>query len=49
MVDVLKKLGVKEVKFTIYPDTGHNSWTKTYDDPELYEWLLKHERKVGTR
>jgi len=49
MVDMLKKIGVKEVKFTIYPETGHNSWTKTYDDPELYEWLLQHERKAKTQ
>jgi predicted peptidase len=26
---------------TIYPDAGHNSWTETYDNPELYEWLLR--------
>src|SRR6266403_2086316 len=45
MVDGLKKVGVKEVKFTIYPDAGHNSWTEAYNDPQLYEWLLKHERK----
>jgi len=45
MVDGLKKVGVKDVKFTIYPDAGHNSWTEAYNDPQLYEWLLKHERK----
>ncbi len=28
----------------IYPDAGHDSWTETYDDPKLYEWLLKHKR-----
>ena len=47
MVDGLKKVGVKEVKFTIYPDAGHNSWTEAYNDPQLYEWLLKHERIVN--
>jgi len=30
-------------EFTIYPDAGHNSWTEAYNDPQLYEWLLKHE------
>lgn len=29
-------------KLTVYPDAYHDSWTKTYDNPELYEWLLKH-------
>lgn len=48
MVDALKKAGAKEVKFTVYPDLGHNSWTKTYSDPELYKWFLSHSTK-GTR
>ena len=43
MVEAIK--GVSgNVKFTIYPDAGHDSWTETYDDPKLYEWLLKHKR-----
>ncbi len=45
MVDLLKKMGVQEVKFTVYPEADHNSWTETYNNPELYEWLLKHERR----
>src|SRR5262245_27659471 len=36
MVDALKKVGVNEVKLTVYPEAGHNSWTETYDSPELY-------------
>jgi len=44
MVDALKKVGAKEVKLTIYPQAGHNSWTETYENPQLYEWLLQHER-----
>jgi predicted peptidase len=35
---------VKEVKLTIYPDANHDSWTETYKNPELYEWLLKQSR-----
>lgn len=44
MVNALKKLGCKEVKLTVYPEAQHNSWAETYDNPELYEWLLKHRR-----
>ncbi len=44
MVNVLKKVGVKDVKLTVYPETDHNSWTETYNNPEFYEWLLKHSR-----
>jgi hypothetical protein len=43
MVDALKKAG-GNVKFTIYAETGHDSWTRTYEDPMLYEWFLKHRR-----
>ncbi len=48
MVDALKKLNA-DVRFTIYPEAGHDSWTKTYDNPELYEWFLKHKRKSTSR
>ncbi len=43
MVEALKKAG-NEVKFTVYPEAGHNSWAKTYDNPELYKWFLDHSR-----
>ena len=33
------------VKFTIYPKTGHDAWTVTYNNPKLYAWLLKHRRR----
>jgi len=44
MVEALKKAGAMEVKFTIYPEAGHDSWTATYDNPELFTWLLAHHR-----
>src|SRR5439155_12482503 len=44
MVNALKKVGVKDVKLTIYPEVQHNSWTEAYKDPELYKWLLEHRR-----
>lgn len=43
MVEALKKAG-GNVEFTIYPEAGHDSWTETYDNPKLYEWLLSHKR-----
>ncbi|WP_337006064.1 MULTISPECIES: dienelactone hydrolase family protein [unclassified Microbacterium] len=33
-----------DVRFTRYADVGHDSWTETYDNPELYDWLLAHRR-----
>lgn len=49
LVETLKGCG-GNVRFTIYPDAGHDSWTPTYNNPELYEWFLKHrlDRPVGT-
>jgi predicted peptidase len=43
MVEALKKAG-NGVKFTVYPDAGHDSWTEAYNNPELYEWLLQQKR-----
>lgn len=44
MVEALEAANAKEVKFTAYEGVGHDSWTATYDNPELYEWLLSHKR-----
>jgi predicted peptidase len=32
------------VRLTVYPEAGHDSWTQTYDNPELYTWLLAQRR-----
>ena len=49
MVDLLKKVGVKDARVTVYPEAGHDSWTETYRNPELYEWLLSRSRKSLAR
>jgi predicted peptidase len=43
MVEALKKAG-GNVKLTVYPEAGHDSWTEAYNDPELYKWLLQQRR-----
>lgn len=35
------------VRLTIYPDAGHDAWTRAYDTPELYAWFLRHRRDRG--
>jgi predicted peptidase len=30
--------------FTIYPDLYHDSWTRTYNDPAVYDWLLTKKK-----
>jgi predicted peptidase len=43
MVDALKILR-GNIKFTIYPEAGHDSWTETYNNPGLYQWFLEHRK-----
>jgi predicted peptidase len=43
LVKALKKCGGL-VQFTAYPKAEHDSWTETYDNPALYEWLLAQKR-----
>jgi len=43
LVRALKECG-GNVKFTIYPDARHDSWTETYNNPELYSWLLQQRK-----
>lgn len=30
--------------FMIYPDTYHDSWTRTYNNPDIYDWLLTNKK-----
>jgi predicted peptidase len=34
------------VRFTVYPEARHDSWTATYANPELYAWLLAQRRPL---
>ncbi len=43
MVDAVNSAG-GNAKLTVYPGVGHNSWSETYANPELYKWLLAHKR-----
>lgn len=44
MVDKLKSCG-GDATLTVYPEAEHDSWTETYENPELYSWMLSHSRK----
>jgi predicted peptidase len=47
MCSAVKQFG-GDVKLTLYPEATHDSWTVTYANPELYEWLLSHKRGEKT-
>src|SRR6266481_6148317 len=44
MVKALKEAGAKNLKFTLYPNANHDSWTETYNNPEMWDWLLQQKR-----
>ncbi len=46
MVEALRASG-GDVRFTVYPEAEHDSWTQTYDNPELYAWFLQHRLRCG--
>lgn len=48
MVEALRACG-GNVQFTVYPECGHDSWTETYNNPALYEWLLAQTRAAQAK
>ena len=45
MIDALKRQCGVDVRYTLYPDANHReSFTRAYDDPELYAWLFAQRR-----
>lgn len=47
MVAALRALG-SPVKYTEYPDVGHESWDRAFAEPELFPWLFA-QRRGGER
>jgi predicted peptidase len=43
MIEALKNAGGTP-KYTEYPGVQHDAWTRTYKDPELYQWLLAQKK-----
>jgi len=32
------------VSLTIFDDANHDSWTRVYDNPEIYDWMFKQQK-----
>ncbi len=43
MIDAITKAGGRP-KYTEYPNVGHDSWTATYRNPEVLDWLFSQRR-----
>lgn len=44
MVEALRQLNGK-IEYTEYPNVPHDSWTKTYENPEVLAWLFAQVKK----
>ena len=49
MVDALIKVNAEEVRFSRYPEDAHDSWTRAYNDVEVWRWMLMRRRESGRR
>jgi predicted peptidase len=49
LIEVMKSRGAQNVKLTIYPGVKHDSWTQTYDDPAVWEWLFAQKRGTAKK
>lgn len=43
MVDAVNRTG-GNARLTIYPENGHDAWSDTYQNQELFAWLLSCEK-----
>lgn len=43
MVQALQQAG-QQVRYTVYPGVGHDSWTPTFAEPDLLPWLFSNQR-----
>ncbi len=45
MVARINEKAPGNAKLTVYPEHGHNAWSDTYANPEVFAWLLSHRKK----
>lgn len=43
MAGALKKEGA-DVKITLYPEDGHDSWDDAFKEPDLFPWMFSHKK-----
>ena len=44
VINILTVCGANPT-FTSYPDLYHDAWTRTYDNPAIYDWLLTKKKQ----
>lgn len=43
IIDAIQEIG-GDARITIYDNTSHDSWSATYANQDVYQWLLNHRR-----
>jgi predicted peptidase len=44
LIDAIRTAGGAP-RFTLYPDAGHDAWTQTYANLEVFQWLFAQQRR----
>ena len=44
LVNKIRELGGTKIKYTVYEGYGHDVWTVTYSNYEVYSWLLANSK-----
>jgi predicted peptidase len=44
IIAAIEAAGNKEAHMTVYPKVGHDSWTETYANEDVYKWLLSQRK-----
>ena len=44
MVAAIRAAGGRKIRYREYPGVKHNSWTPTFTDPKVFEWLFAQRR-----
>lgn len=44
LVESMRRLDI-DVQFTVYPGVGHDSWTQSFANPQLLEWLFAQSKE----
>ncbi len=43
IAEALKQAG-SDVRLTLYPEDGHDSWDDAFKEPELFSWMFSHRK-----
>ncbi len=46
LVQMLRAQGNRQVRLTTYPGVDHDSWTQTYANPEMWDWMFAQRRSA---